>query len=390
MDDHEAFDLFHAALDIQPRPGAFERLKTVLARSSVKPSSRLEIGLPLLRQDVGFTATPSLRWMSGIMAVLLAVAVVAGLLYSRGAFHQIGAVKTAPPVQQSCPASGPPISPSPAPTAAAPSAFPSEDLQAAWLDNPDLVTPFHVRASIGNETVTLVGGYADPVVTVLILRPDPGDTRRWLVELVHDDQGDKIYAIGGGPVASGDYVFTLAGPKGYGSDRIAHLEVVLGLQSATPVQQPAGPPEYVLDNAAGSTLIDFSLAVQQETLLPVPSPFRLSGGTVSIMTLELTPARLHLHADRVGVQGDSYDPQASGREVMFKVCLPCPSTLQASPTPPVQSDCVLHWLGVDMSALTGGGYSMDIDWPRPAAGTYRLVFSTALGDTRAVTLRVPY
>jgi branched-chain amino acid transport system substrate-binding protein len=72
MDEQQMFELFHEALDVQPRPGAFDRLKAVLGSSSVKTRRPPPIRLPLPRINLVLAAA--------VLAVVIVVAAVGGFL----------------------------------------------------------------------------------------------------------------------------------------------------------------------------------------------------------------------------------------------------------------------------------------------------------------------
>jgi hypothetical protein len=71
IDEQRVFERFHAALDVQPQPGAFDRLRAALAMGSVR-SRRRRLVAPFPH--------PGLTVAAGLLAVLLVVALVAGFL----------------------------------------------------------------------------------------------------------------------------------------------------------------------------------------------------------------------------------------------------------------------------------------------------------------------
>jgi virginiamycin B lyase len=110
MDDQLLFEQFHATYEIEPRAGSFERLRATLMGIELPPRRR-----PWLRLLEGQSATnarsvrwsgherPRYRpisapfhWAGGFVAALLAVAVVAGLLYSRGVLSIHGPTTAGP------------------------------------------------------------------------------------------------------------------------------------------------------------------------------------------------------------------------------------------------------------------------------------------------------
>lgn len=90
MDERQVFDLFHSALDVQPRPGAFDRLQAALARNPVRSQRQPRLVLPLPRTGLRIAADlglPRQRWAMALMAVLIAVALVAALVFGDRLLH---------------------------------------------------------------------------------------------------------------------------------------------------------------------------------------------------------------------------------------------------------------------------------------------------------------
>jgi photosystem II stability/assembly factor-like uncharacterized protein len=72
IEERQVFDRFHEALDVEPRPGAFDRLQAALAKSPVTSQRRRWTMLPMRRTK--------LRLAAGLLVVVLIVAVVASFL----------------------------------------------------------------------------------------------------------------------------------------------------------------------------------------------------------------------------------------------------------------------------------------------------------------------
>ena len=75
MDEKTLFDQFHEALDVEPRPGAYERMRYAFTSH---PDARARASAPG-HQPVA----RNLTWLMGAAAVLLAIAIVAGLMVVR-------------------------------------------------------------------------------------------------------------------------------------------------------------------------------------------------------------------------------------------------------------------------------------------------------------------
>lgn len=75
MDERRVFELFHLALDAQPRPGAFDRLEAALAKSPVTLRHRPGLFVPRTRISIA-------AWVAVLLAVAVAAAFLAAQLYS--------------------------------------------------------------------------------------------------------------------------------------------------------------------------------------------------------------------------------------------------------------------------------------------------------------------
>jgi hypothetical protein len=207
----------------------------------------------------------------GLVAAIIALAVIAALLAPR----VVGWRPTTP--------AGPRAT---VPSPTSPSLLeqiPPGDFDAAGLTTASaLVTPFQLESTNAQGKLTLIGAYADPARTVLLLRTTP-DFRLPLGISVSDDQGviNASSTAGGG--LTGEYFYSVdAGPRP-GADGRAHLNVTV------PGFPPGRPP--------GMNTFTLALNVQQSTTLAiVPSQLDLGSWKVTIEAAEVTPSVIHLQA----------------------------------------------------------------------------------------------
>jgi photosystem II stability/assembly factor-like uncharacterized protein len=95
IDERRVFERFHEALDVQPRPGAYERLRTALAARPVRPRRWPQ---SVLRRPESRIAIAG--WVAVFLAIAMATVFVAARLYAPIM------VKPPPTVQPSPPAGG--------------------------------------------------------------------------------------------------------------------------------------------------------------------------------------------------------------------------------------------------------------------------------------------
>ena len=373
MDERQLFERFHSAFDAEPRPGMREQIRAALLSSA--QARRGEAGATALnRRAIRQFGTPSLQWAAGLVAVLVLVALLASLLYSRGVLNRFAPAVPAP---MACP-----LYPSPTPDVP----LSSGDLQAVTgIPDPILMTPFDLAATIGTQRITLVRAYADSLTTALVFQLDPTSTRTWTLVLMHDDQGDKFSNGTGDYMSAGQtafLVYTMPGPRGFGKDRIAHLEIYLGLLDSSGAQ----------DQAAGTAMLPLSVCVHPSASLSVPPTFHLGAGTVTVQSIEITPAAMRIQAVLDGVD----DPNAwayyggnYGKLGLYRVDPPC------TPTPDnnvVDTTCLIAFTsglsGPAISPLSGTSFIVNFGWLRPAAGNYRVVFR-GNGTTHGFNLQIP-
>lgn len=113
MDERQIFDQFHESLDVQPRPGAIDRLETALATVNAL-GQRRRARWPW--RDMGAIGElgPGLRLTAGLVALLIAVAGVAVLLISARSHTQTVPGGHSTPVQTPSPSPAVTFTPSPA------------------------------------------------------------------------------------------------------------------------------------------------------------------------------------------------------------------------------------------------------------------------------------
>lgn len=238
---------------------------------------------------------------------------------------------------------------------------PGGDLQAAGLSDPSFLTPLHVEGKYADHTVSLIGAYADPGRLVLIIQVKPDDVEPTMVSIT-DDQGAQNTSSGLVPGAPGDFIWHWdAGPRP-GAGGIAHLKAQV--QWELPTGNPASPVQPLV--------LQFNLPVHGSVSLPVGAPFQLGSWTVTIQTLQVTPATVHIAALFAGASSD---------ELMAPHNLDLITVRDQSGTPlrPVSGG----------GGIAAGGALVFFQWMRPvSAGTYQLRFH-GNGATHTLALQVP-
>lgn len=239
--------------------------------------------------------------------------------------------------------------------------LPAQDLAAAGLTNlAELVTPLELSSVDNGRTVTLIGAYADTARTVLIFResPDMGVPSA----SVSDEVGQINASSSAGPVRSpgvrSDYYLALDGGAHPGVDGLAHLAITIShLNRWT----PAG------GIVSGSWAFNAALKVQPGQLLAAPNRFRLGAWTVTVETLELTPAVVHLQTVVNGASPEALVGPGKGAFV----------ELVDGAGNPVRDLAGGAGITVPKGQLNPVNYqnSRTLDeWVRPPAGTYKLRF----------------
>jgi len=223
-----------------------------------------------------------------------------------------------------------------------------------------MLTLLQVSGRYADHAVTLMGAYADPARLVMIFQISPHDAQPDLVS-VTDDQGGQNSSMGSSTSPGGNFIWHIdVGPRP-GAGGIAHLkaEVRWGL----PTGNPASP--------VSALVLKFDLPVHKSVSLPAGSPFHLGSWTVTIKTLQVTPATVHVEALFGGASGDLAGPDH------------------------LDLITVLDGTGTPLRGVAGGGqiatggWLAQFQWMRPvSAGTYQLRFH-GNGATHTVNLEVP-
>ena len=226
--------------------------------------TRVEAQLKALRREPGHPRA------MGLIAAILAIAVVAVLIAPRLLTHRTSLPQPAPAA-------------SPAPQK---SFLPAADLANAHLTAvASLVQPLHLQAQSGNQRIDLIGAYADAARTVLFFRVTP-DSGLPLAS-INDAYGLLNASGSGSRGVPGDYVSILdAGPRP-GIDGIARLKVsIIGVQ-------PIGPGPSIQGHWT------FSPDVYVRPSQPIgsyPIRFALGSWKVTLEVIELTPSVVHVQA----------------------------------------------------------------------------------------------
>ena len=313
-----------------------ERLRDAIGEASYPPSlthaTEARLKQPALEQRPRAL---------GLVAALLALAVIAALMGPR----LLGWHPTVP--------AGPRAAPQNTASTDIFGWIPPGDFDAAGLTTATaLVTKFNLEATKGQGKITLIGAYADPARTVLLLRTTL-DTRGPSGPLsiqVSDDLGPikaSSSSIGGG-LTGGSFYSLNAGPRP-GRDGLAHLTVTM--RGMTP------------------ETLSLSLKVQPSVAIPaLPRQLDLGSWKVTIEAAEITPSVIHIMAL---IDGASVSDTG-------------PSTLSlVDANGPARS--------VAYGASVTANYKstrIDAHWLRPtSASTYQLRF-TGGGGTQTVNFKV--
>lgn len=239
--------------------------------------------------------------------------------------------------------------------------LPAADLAAARLtDVAELVTPLELSSVDNGRTVTLIGAYADPARTVLIFResPDMGLPSA----SVNDEVGQINASSSAGPVRSpgirGDYYFALDGGPHPGVDGLAHLAITI---SHLDRWTPAG------GIVNGNWAFTAALRVQSGQALPAPGQFRLGTWNVTVETLEVTPAVIHLQTVVNGASPEALVGPGKGAFVELVDGAGNPVRVLASGAGITVPKGQLNPINYQNSRTRD-------EWVRPAAGTYKLRF----------------
>jgi hypothetical protein len=279
---------------------------------------------------------------------LVAELAVTGLLLVGGAALAIAmAHARSLPTANSQPAAS--VKPSVAPPLRA--SLPDEDLRAAGLTNvAALITPENQQGQIGDQTIRLIGSYADPARTVLFFRYAPNAG----IPMVRLNDAQGLLNAGGsadGGIA-GDYITAVdTGPRP-SADGLGHLTGTFRLM---PGSNGVAPP-------VGQWSFSLAVKIQPATSLPAPTPFPLGSWTVTVEKLEATPAVIHFQAMFAGAK-----PEAIGMSTLSLVDASGRSLRE------VAGEAGLTAPKEQLNASTDTNTRVNYQWMRPAAGgTYQL------------------
>jgi hypothetical protein len=256
------------------------------------------------------------------------------------------------------------------PSAAPPlrAAFPDEDLRAAGLTNvAALITPENQQGQIGDQTIRLIGSYADPARIVLFFRTAPKAGIPMV--RIDDAQGFLNAGSSGNGGIAGDFVTALdAGPRA-SADGLAHLTVTASLMPGSTL------PGSTVAQADGQWTFSLAVKIQPATSLPAPTPFTLGTWNVTVEKLEATPAVIHFQAMFAGAKPEAIQMStlslvdASGRslrEVAGEAGLTAPKE--------------------QLNASNDTNTRVNYQWMRPAAGgTFQLRIQGP-GGTRTILI----
>jgi hypothetical protein len=152
--------------------------------------------------------------------------------------------------------------------------------EAALSNVANLITPEEQPVSMGPQTATLIGAYADPARTILFFRLQANGT-------IPDINIAGINASGtSGSRLAGYFYYALDGGPALSADGLAHLSV-----EAHPMATGSftGPPP-------NSAVFELAVRVYPATSLPAPAKLRAGSWTVTMEKLEATPAVIHIEA----------------------------------------------------------------------------------------------
>jgi hypothetical protein len=343
------------------------------------PSQELETRLLEVAEefDRGFPATPQLSRMimlrvdreaqTGRRAGrrLVAELALTGLLLVGGAALAVAmAHARSLPAAPSQPAAS--VKPSAAPPLRA--SLPDEDLRAAGLTNvAALISPENQQGQIGDQTISLIGSYADPARIVLFFRTAPKAGIPMV--RIDDAQGFLNAGSSGNGGIAGDYVTAVdAGPRA-SADGLAHLTVTARLMPGSAL------PGSSVAQADGQWTFSLAVKLQPATSLPAPATLALGSWKVTVEKLEATPAVIHFQAVFAGATPDSIQMStlslvdASGHSLREMAG-------EAGVTVPKQQ----------LNPSNYANTRVDYQWMRPVAGgTYQLRLQGP-GGTRTIAI----
>jgi len=229
------------------------------------------------------------------------------------------------------------------------------------------MTAFSGSATSSGYGVTLIGGYADPIRTILVLRVQPAG-RNLYEEITLRDQFGRRMELHGAVTndETGEEILEfdpVAGPAGMLGARLTlHASVLTA---------PGGR-----DRLAGDWQLQAVIALDESRTLAIPAPGRIGAMTVTFTTVTASPTAIDVRLQvRGGVPGalTKVIPDALKGHPAFRLELWGPDGTPAQP------------LTVDVDEASG---SVDAVWARSLAGTYRLVVAYAETGTFERSIQV--
>jgi hypothetical protein len=231
-----------------------------------------------------------------------------------------------------------------------PASLPDEDLRAAGLTNvAALITAENQQGLIGDQTIRLIGSYADPARIVLFFRTAP---KAGIPMVRIDDAHGFLNAASSGTGGiAGDYVTALdAGPRA-SADGLAHLTVTASLVPGSALPGPT------VAQSGGQWTFSLAVKIQTATALSAPPTFALGSWKVTVEKLEATSAVIHFQAVFAGAT-----PDAIGMSTLNLV------DASGHPLREVAGDAGVTVPKQQLNSSNYANTRVDYQWIRPAAG----------------------
>lgn len=324
-------------------PRANELELRILARVAATPREKRRPALTL-KQELA---------VAGLFVVVVALIAIG-----------IGRLRSLAPYLPATPTPTVGSTPAPAPQGNPFSQWPEADLAAAQLTPAaSVVTALNLVSTSQGRTVNLIGAYADPTRTVLVLRTIP-DTGAAQVQ-VSDDQGPltATYFVTRG--VWGDQIVSFRQGPHASADGVAHLRVMVSGFVQSPASTEVSP---------GNWTFELALKVQPATALPMaPRPTSVGAWKVNVEAFELTPSVIHFRAVLTGpTTTDINDSTAAMLDRNGKPIKPM--TIEPTSTAPNQTRLDETWVRPAASATyqlqvngAGGQYKTSVNIPAPPA-----------------------
>jgi hypothetical protein len=226
------------------------------------------------------------------------------------------------------------------------------DLAAAQLTPAaSVVTTLNLVSTRNGRTVNLVGAYADPTRTVLVLRTIPV-TGAAQVQ-VADDQGPLTAAYFGAPGVWGDQIVSFQQGPHASADGVAHLRVTVSGFVQSPSSTEVSP---------GNWTFELALKLEPAIALPMqPRPASVGAWKVNVEAFELTPSVIH-----------------------FRAVLTGPTTTEINDSTVAMLDengKPIKPMTIEPASIAPNQTRLDETWSRPAAlATYQLQMNGAGGQ----------